>query len=706
MVYPTFYGLWPGVAACDWLRSPQPSSGSGPRPLLSVCFGGFRRFFQTSAPSLTRTEHLDVEMARGKAHRRNRARNFRPMDRSPDGHPSPSAPSSRSGTGSRHPVRRWPISAATGRSHKCLVPPESHGEKFVLVVGDSHLRALVDGIVRMPAGGGVTFGFMSTPGASAAELYTEVSHAKIARTPDLVCLLAPSNNLTASRTLPEAAQDFRRLLTLLQSKWSKLFVLDFPPRLTVPVDLQTFLRQDFHRVAAQMGVKYLSVAEHFSLDRLALWARDGVHLSDDGGMVVLASLLWEYSSQQLVEPVVQAPPPASPRPVVRQVTPKVVVRGHSVSPRPTNPFEWTCKVSNPKGSGKRSFLKPRPEAECAGQKASPSDADHSPLASWRGRGLEQPAPLPASPVRFSPAILALLDKFYPSDLDCAGAERPVPAGNKTSRARRRQRAVAASQRAAPRPQTEGPEHVEVKPQPSPARRARRERVPAQGHVGVTPRSPTKDVGMDRPVDQDQQQRGRPAPPGKKISKGKSCSPSCICCQLQPHTDPIITFGLDVDCETVPALDSSSFVVLPDSSSSDSEDVITFGSSDAELDTSEVQVPVAAVGTLKFNSITGSFHQGSELFGKNAGRQCMAISLVAAAKHTVKSVFLWDSSDLDSALLAGDQIYSDLLRQNKITDSAGFLRVTDLPNQAVVEGVELSFVFGEVVSGDVNVNSGS
>ncbi|XP_078790603.1 uncharacterized protein LOC144986701 isoform X3 [Oryzias latipes] len=416
-------------------------------------------------------------MPRGKDHRRARARNFAPMDLGPTGHPSPSAQSSRSGTGFRHPVRRWPVSSATGKSHKCLVPPESPGEKFVLVVGDSHLRALVDGIVRMPGGGGMTFGFMSTPGASATELYKEVRHANIPRTPDLVCLLAPSNNLTASRTLPEAAVDFRRLLALLQSKWSKLFVLDFPPRLTVAPDLQTFLRQDFNRVAAQMGIKYLSVAEHFSLDHLALWARDGVHLSDDGGMVLLASLLWNYSALQLVEPEVQAPPPASPQPAVRRVTPKVVVREHPVSPPPTNPFEWACKVGKAKA-----------------------------------------APLPVSPVRFSPAILDLMDKFYPSDLDCAGAAAPVPAGNKTSRARRRRRAVAASQRAAPRPQAEVPEHVEVKPRPSPARRARKERVPAQDRVGVTPRSPTKDVTVERPVDQDQQQRGRPAAGGKKSSK--------------------------------------------------------------------------------------------------------------------------------------------------------------------------------------------
>ncbi|XP_078795691.1 uncharacterized protein LOC144988715 isoform X2 [Oryzias latipes] len=606
-------------------------------------------------------------MPRGKDHRRARARNFAPMDLGPTGHPSPSAPSSRSGTGFRHPVRRWPVSSATGKSHKCLVPPESPGEKFVLVVGDSHLRALVDGIVRMPGGGGMTFGFMSTPGASAAELYKEVRHANIPRTPDLVCLLAPSNNLTASRTLPEAAVDFRRLLTLLQSKWSKLFVLDFPPRLTVAPDLQTFLRQDFNRVAAQMGIKYLSVAEHFSLDHLALWARDGVHLSDDGGMVLLASLLWNYSALQLVEPEVQAPPPASPRPAVRRVTPKVVVREHPVSPPPTNPFEWACKVGKAKA-----------------------------------------APLPVSPVRFSPAILDLMDKFYPSDLDCAGAAAPVPAGNKTSRARRRRRAVAASQRAAPRPQAEVPEHVEVKPRPSPARRARKERVPAQDRVGVTPRSPTKDVTVERPVDQDQQQRGWPAAGGKKSSKGKSCSPSCICCAVQPRSDPIILFGpSECNSEVVPAPASCSVEAVSDSSSVDMEVGVTFGSSDDELLTSEVQEPgpVPAAGTFKFPSIRGSFHQGSELFGSNSGRQCMAISLVAAAKHTVKSVFLWDSCELDSVLLAGDQVYSDLQRQNKITDSAGFLRVTDLPDQVVVDGVELSCVFGEVVSGDAKINSG-
>ena len=95
----------------------------------------------------------------------------------------------------------------------------------MLFVGDSHLRALVDRYVRMPDGC-LSFGFLSTPGASAAELRTELLNADIPRTPDIVCLLAPSNNLTATPGIEAAGVAFDGLLRAARSRWPKVvFVL-------------------------------------------------------------------------------------------------------------------------------------------------------------------------------------------------------------------------------------------------------------------------------------------------------------------------------------------------------------------------------------------------------------------------------------------------------------------------------------------------
>lgn len=94
--------------------------------------------------------------------------------------------------------------------------------QFTLIVGDSHLRAIVDGVVQMPDSDDISFGIMSTPGASASQIRTEVLHAVVPRTPEAVCLLAPSNNLTASRTIDEAAIDFANLLKSIGNRWPKV----------------------------------------------------------------------------------------------------------------------------------------------------------------------------------------------------------------------------------------------------------------------------------------------------------------------------------------------------------------------------------------------------------------------------------------------------------------------------------------------------
>ena len=48
-------------------------------------------------------------------------------------------------------------------------------KQLVLILGDSHLRALVEGFVRIPDIEQVSFGFVPFPGIKAAELDVEIN---------------------------------------------------------------------------------------------------------------------------------------------------------------------------------------------------------------------------------------------------------------------------------------------------------------------------------------------------------------------------------------------------------------------------------------------------------------------------------------------------------------------------------------------------
>ncbi|XP_060772748.1 histone-lysine N-methyltransferase PRDM9-like [Neoarius graeffei] len=298
----------------------------------------------------------------------------------------------RRGTGFRHRVWRWPISKLTGRSHKLVIPPESPDKKFILIVGDSHLRSIADGFTVMPEGK-FSFGVLSTYGAHAAQLRTEVLHANVPRSPDAVCVLAPSNNLTASRTIDEAAVDYASFLTAVRSRWPEVFVLDFPPRLQEDETYQVLLRQEYHRVTARMGVRYFSVAEHFPLTRLDLWSRDGIHLSDREGMGILTQLLWTATEQFLETP---PPPPVSP---------KLVVKREVRAPLSPDPFQW-------KVVGQSSKLQVPGQASLAQQ--------------------QEESFLPLNPVWFSSMILRAMEEVSPSQLSGVEDCKSPPARKKVA----------------------------------------------------------------------------------------------------------------------------------------------------------------------------------------------------------------------------------------------------------------------------------
>ncbi|XP_053175962.1 uncharacterized protein LOC128359493 [Scomber japonicus] len=104
-------------------------------------------------------------------------------------------------------------------------------------------------------------------------------------------------------------------------------------------------------------------------------------------------------------------------------------------------------------------------------------------------------------------------------------------------------------------------------------------------------------------------------------------------------------------------------------------------------------------------IRGSFHQGNKRF-KYPGRQCMAIALASLAKHTVKSVFSWQSCVLDKVLHLGDELYTFLRDNNRIGGTSEILCVPELPTQYVFDNQQFTFDYGsDYVSGVVNVVAG-
>ena len=98
---------------------------------------------------------------------------------------------------------------------------------------------------------------------------------------------------------------------------------------------------------------------------------------------------------------------------------------------------------------------------------------------------------------------------------------------------------------------------------------------------------------------------------------------------------------------------------------------------------------------KFEKIVlGNFNQGDKRFESSAGKQCVAISLYAAAFATIKKIQFWVTDTLDSLLEYGDRFYRSL-------GSDKFLGVEDLPAVVPVFDTDVNVIYNLNTHGILN-----
>ena len=96
-----------------------------------------------------------------------------------------------------------------------------------------------------------------------------------------------------------------------------------------------------------------------------------------------------------------------------------------------------------------------------------------------------------------------------------------------------------------------------------------------------------------------------------------------------------------------------------------------------------------------HTIHADSNQGSELmFGSNAGKQCVAMSLCSIVYNEIKSVNIWDTSIMNQILCYGNNLYS-VVSQCIQKD---FLLLTEIPELVDIGSDKYHLEYGESFSG--------
>ena len=99
------------------------------------------------------------------------------------------------------------------------------------------------------------------------------------------------------------------------------------------------------------------------------------------------------------------------------------------------------------------------------------------------------------------------------------------------------------------------------------------------------------------------------------------------------------------------------------------------------------------------TVHADFNQGNELmFGMNAGKQCIAMSLYAIVYKGIKSVNIWDRMMLNSILICGNSLYGVISQSiNK-----SYLLLTNVPEFVDIENHVFNLQYSHSISGALHM----
>ena len=102
------------------------------------------------------------------------------------------------------------------------------------------------------------------------------------------------------------------------------------------------------------------------------------------------------------------------------------------------------------------------------------------------------------------------------------------------------------------------------------------------------------------------------------------------------------------------------------------------------------------------TICADYSQGNEaLFGENAGKQCVAMSLTAIIYHHIEDINLWTSSILNNILTIGNNLYTSIRCSVQTND---YLLLTDVPCIVSIYNNVYTLEYSESLTGSLFMTS--